>query len=75
MEMDKDEIRLRHIFTYHPPGSEDAEKYLKIREAAHFFAEVVLRVTPDGPDQSAALRKIREAVMTANASIALGGTC
>ncbi len=75
MDQNAVEMRLSHIFTYHPPSPEDAEKYLKIREAAHFFAGVVLRVTPDGPDQSVALRKIREAVMTANAGIALNGIC
>ena len=37
------------------------------------FARVLLVNTPSGPDQSAAIRMIRETVMTANATVALGG--
>jgi hypothetical protein len=47
--------------------------YEAIRVAARTFAGVLLRHTPVSADQSAALRKVREAVMTANASIALNG--
>jgi hypothetical protein len=36
------------------------------------FAETIIRNTPPGSDQSAAIRKVREAVMTANAAIACG---
>ena len=61
---------LTNWFTYHPPTPQDAVAYTAIREAALEFAQVVLSRTPEGADQSAALRKIREAVMTANAAIA-----
>jgi len=37
------------------------------------LALVILEHTPPSADQSAAIRKVREAVMTANASIACGG--
>jgi len=60
-------------FTYHPPSPDDAAKYLLIRDAALEFATVIRDNTPESPDQTAALRKIREAVMTANAAIACGG--
>jgi hypothetical protein len=63
------------IFTYHPPNEEQKIRYQNIREAAKIFAKVVYENTPSSPDQSVALRKIREAVMTANASIALNGMC
>ena len=65
--------KLDNWFTYHPPEPEQVEKYQNLREAAKDFAEVVVENTPRSADQSAALRKIREAVMTANASIACGG--
>lgn len=65
---------LEHIFTYHPPSNEaTVERYAHIRAAARAFAGVILEQTPEGADQSAALRKVREAVMTANAAIALDG--
>ncbi len=64
---------VEHIFTHHAPTEEQVEKYLFIRSAAKAFAEIILANTPPSADQSDALRKIRETVMTANASIALGG--
>jgi len=64
---------LEPIFTYQPPTPEQIPKYVLIRDAAKAFANVVLENTPPSADQTAAIRKIREAVMTANASIALGG--
>lgn len=63
------------VFTYHPPNDEQKVCYQNIREAAKVFAKVVYENTPQSADQSAALRKIREAVMTANASVALNGMC
>lgn len=65
---------IEHWFSYHPPkGEVDVEKYQRIREAGKQFALVVAENTPNCADQSAALRKIREAVMTANAAIACDG--
>lgn len=61
---------LENWFTYHAPSPGDVERYGAIREAAHGFAKVVLERTPPSADQSAAIRKVREAVMTANAAIA-----
>jgi len=62
---------LDNIFAYHPPSPEQQQRYGKLRGAAREFAKVILAVTPAGPDQTAAIRKVREAVMTANAAIAL----
>lgn len=67
------EERLDHLFKYHAPTSETIPKYEAINEAARNFARVVLETCPPSADQSAALRLIRDARMTANASIALGG--
>jgi hypothetical protein len=65
--------RLDNWFTYHPPGEGDAQRYEAIRKAGRAFVQVIVDNTPPSADQTAALRKIREAVMTANASIACGG--
>lgn len=61
---------LRNWFTYHAPTPEQLPKYQAIRDAGFTFARIIMENTPPGPDQSVALRKIREAVMTANQSIA-----
>ena len=58
------------IFTYHAPEGDQPERYKRIRSAAMDFARVMWAETPAGPDRTVALRKIREAVMTANAAIA-----
>lgn len=64
---------LADIFSYHKPQAGDAERYELIRSAALRFAEVILDNTPACPDQTVAIRKVREAVMTANAAVALQG--
>lgn len=64
---------IEEIFTYHPSVGDDPEKYENIRFAAKEFAKVLLDNTRPSPDQSAAIRKLRECVMTANASVALKG--
>ena len=61
---------LAHWFTYHAPMDAQMRAYRNIREAAYTFAAILLTNTPEGADQSAAIRKVREAVMTANAAVA-----
>lgn len=65
--------QLRDIFTYHAPDADQQVAYEKLRNAAYDFAVALVELTPPSPDQSAALRKLRECVMTANAAIALHG--
>lgn len=65
---------LDNIFSYHAPQEGDAEKYRAIRDAGKALAVAIVNNTPPSADQSAAIRKVREAVMTANAAIALKGT-
>jgi hypothetical protein len=63
---------LDKLFHMHSMEAADALKLIRIREAAQVFAGVVLANTPPGPDQDEAIRKIREAVWTANAAVAMG---
>lgn len=65
--------QLENWFTYHRPSPEQSFAYMDIRQAGLLLASTILRSTPPGPDQSAAIRKVREAVMTANAAIACNG--
>lgn len=62
-----------NIFSYHAPMAGQVDKYESIRAAAKHLAKVILDNTPASADQTAAIRKVREAVMTANAAIALDG--
>jgi hypothetical protein len=64
---------LDNIFKYHAPTPDQLPKYEALRNAAKTFAQAIVDNSPAGPDQTAAIRKVREAVMTANASIALKG--
>jgi hypothetical protein len=64
---------LDDIFTYHAPTPDQLVHYEKLRAAAKEFAKVIVEHTPVGEDQDAAIRKVREAVMTANAAVALRG--
>jgi hypothetical protein len=70
----KTEKWVNEIFTYHAPTENQIPKYEKLRNAAKTFALTIIETTPSGADQTAALRKLREAVMTANSAIALEGT-
>jgi len=62
-----------NIFTYHAPTAEQLSAYAMIRSAAKNLAEVIIARSPNGADQTAAIRKVREAVFTANSAIALDG--
>jgi hypothetical protein len=64
---------LREVFSYHAPTPEQIPEYEAIRAAARDFALLLLDHTPRCADQTAAIRKLRECVMTANAAIALRG--
>ena len=63
---------LENWFTYYSDPGKTAN-YIAIREAALAFALVVIENTPASADQTAAIRHLREAVMTANAAIACDG--
>jgi hypothetical protein len=65
---------LKHLFTHHPPeGEADIAAYHAIRQAGLNLAEVIVANTVPSADQTAAVRKVREAVFTANAARALKG--
>lgn len=61
---------LENWFTHHPPIGDQQARYLKIREKAKEFATAIRDACPPSADTTAAIRKVREATMTANAAIA-----
>lgn len=70
----RDATFIDDVFEYHPPADDSVcAKYKAIRAAAKDFALVIFDNCPACADRTDAIRKVREAVMTANASIALDG--
>ena len=67
-------MNIENIFSYNAPEGDQPQRYEAIRSAAKVLAQAIIDNTPACADQTAAIRKVREAVMTANASIALKGT-
>lgn len=63
--------QIENYFTYHPPKDDDQiERFNKLRNGAKEFALLILECTPSSADQTASIRKVKEAVMTANSAIA-----
>lgn len=63
---------LEEMFTYHAPKNPaQLQRYKLVRDKGLEFAQAICAATPVCADQTAAIRKVREAVMTANAAIAL----
>jgi hypothetical protein len=61
---------LRNWFTHHAPIEGQVERYTEIRDTGLGFATRLVELCPESPERSTALRKLREVVMWANASIA-----
>lgn len=60
-------------FSYHAPSADDAIRYEQVNQAALTFARILVAMCPPSADLTDAIRKIREARMTANAAIACKG--
>ena len=62
------------VFKYHPPENQaQLDAYDAIRQKGKDLVATILQHTPVCGDQQAAIRKIREGIMTANAAVALKG--
>jgi hypothetical protein len=68
-----EQAALDDVFSYHAPKDDQIPRYNLLREGAKAFATLIVQTVPSSADRTAALRKVREAVMTANAAIALEG--
>jgi hypothetical protein len=69
-QIDADLAEVANLFTYHKPTEADIEVMTEIRNHAKVLAEYVVSSVPRSADRSAAIRKLREFVMTVNAGIA-----
>lgn len=61
------------LVRYHKPTDEQVARMNLLRAHALGFLRSILEGVPDCADRSAALRKVREALWTANAAVMLGG--
>ena len=66
-----DQTFLDETFRYHAPTHSQIIRYAGLRDAARFLAGLVLSECPDSAERTLAVRKVQEAVMWANASIAI----
>lgn len=71
MPLTKDNIH--EVVTYHAPDADQIASISNIRAAAETMLEAIVLNCPPCADTTAATRKVREAMMTANAAIVLKG--
>lgn len=64
---------VKNIVSYHQPTGQEIDRISAIREATERMITTILLYVPDCADRSAAIRHVREAMMTAIAAIVLGG--
>lgn len=57
------------LFAYHEGDDSQVRSCVAIRSALFRAAQVITENTPEGPDQTAAIRKLREACQTAIAAV------
>jgi hypothetical protein len=63
--------QIDNIFTYHAPKGDQTARYLELREHARAFAHYVNANCPESREKSLAITNLQQAVMWANASIAI----
>lgn len=66
--------KIEEIFTYHKPQGNQQAMYQEIREHARAFAHAIVELTPFSREQSLAITNLQQAVMFANAAIAIHGS-
>ncbi len=64
-----DQMKLNQWFDSQEPREDKKAQAEVIRFASKEFAQIILAHTPAGPDQTEAIRKVREAMWTATAAI------
>lgn len=66
------QVDLDTMFTYHSPKGDQQARYMAIRVCGKMLAEMIIDCCPPSADTTAAIRLLRESIMTANQSIACG---
>jgi hypothetical protein len=68
-----DEGNVSEVVRYHAPNPVQVAQHEHLAAAAEAFIRVILAQCPQCADTTAAIRKVREAKMTASAAVALKG--
>jgi hypothetical protein len=61
-------------FDYHKPSDEQVDRISQVRLASKLMVRCLWQNCPNGPDRTVAIRKIHEAMMTANKAIVCEGS-
>ena len=64
---------IQDVLSYHAPSQGQLAAIQNVRDGAQIFIRDILNNCPPCADTSAAIRHVREAMMTANAAISLEG--
>lgn len=72
-QMSDDRVTLEEVFTYQEADENQIASMQRIRQSAFDLADAIVNECPSCADRTTAIRKVREAVMTANAAIVLKG--
>ncbi len=62
---------IANAYTHHPPKDGQPRKYELIRATGKHLASTILEKCPPSAERTRAIRRVQEAVMWANASIAI----
>ena len=67
---------LEQTYIYHPPTPAQTARYWTLRDGGKTLAKLITELTPQSREQSEALTNVQQAIMWANAAIAIneGGT-
>lgn len=63
--------QIDNTFTYHAPKGDQPTRYQSIRDCAKELAQNIARNCPNSREKALALTNLQQAVMWANASIAI----
>jgi hypothetical protein len=58
------------LFVYHKPEGDQVLRYSELRAKARELVDLILKYTPESPEQTLAIRAIHQGSMQANAAIA-----
>ena len=64
-------VDLDQVYTYHSPHGTQERRYVALRNKAKELAQLIEEFTPQSREQSVALTNVQQAVMWANAAIAI----
>jgi len=63
--------QINNIFTYHAPTDHQKTRYENLRGSAKMLASLINTYCPESREKSLALTNLQQAIMWANASIAI----